>query len=73
MDPLVTKQLKAELRKLEKQARQLLFKMERVSAEWNYVKDELKKQGHDVPRQLQDVLYGFANRSTSLRARDRDA
>lgn len=70
MDRLVTKQLKTELRRLEKQARQLLFKMERISVEWNHVKDELKKQGHEVPRQLGDVLHGWRNKSTNLRVRD---
>ncbi len=56
MDPLVTKTLKAELRKLERQARQLIQKMQRVSNEWDRVQAELKKHGHDVPHQLAEKL-----------------
>jgi chaperonin cofactor prefoldin len=58
MDPEISKKL-ADLRKLERQAKQLIYKMDRIEAEWNQVKKELEDQGKSVPHQLGDVLFRF--------------
>ncbi len=46
----------SELRKLERQAKALLYKMERIEVEWRAVKSELLQIGRSVPHQLGDVL-----------------
>lgn len=46
----------SELRKLERQAKALLYKMERIEVEWNSIKNELRQSGRIVPHQLGDVL-----------------
>ena len=63
MDKDLTRQLLAEKRKLERQARQLLYKMEKIAKEWDRVKSDLKKAGQDIPHQLGDVLHGWRGKS----------
>jgi len=62
VDSNVTKLLTQEMRKLEKQARQLLYKMDKLTADWDRVKAELKKNGKDIPHQLGDLLSGWKRR-----------
>lgn len=62
MDPEIKQKL-AELRKLERQAKQLLYKMDRIESEWNSVKQELQSSGRNVPNHLGDVLSGWRNKS----------
>ncbi len=62
MDPEISENL-AELRKLERQAKQLIYKMERIEAEWNRVRKHLETLGKDVPKQLGDVLHGWQKKA----------
>lgn len=59
MDPKISEKL-AEMRRLERQAKQLLYKMDRIEAEWNKLKKELQNEGREVPHLLGDVIYRFA-------------
>jgi len=52
----------AQLRKLERQAKSLLYKMERIETEWNSVKEELTREGKEIPHQLGDVLHGWKSK-----------
>jgi hypothetical protein len=52
-----------ELRKLERQAKQLLYKMERIEARWNSLKRELNEKGSEIPRHLGNVLLGWRSKS----------
>lgn len=62
MDPEVSALL-AELKKLERQAKGLLYKMERIQTQWNGLKDELKQKGKEIPHELGDVLHGHSFKS----------
>jgi len=62
MDPEIADKL-AALRKLERQAKQLLYKMERIEAAWNVLKKELKEKGKEIPHHLGDVLHGWRSKS----------
>lgn len=62
MDPEIAKALN-EMRKLERQAKQLLYKMDRLETQWNDVKRELKEKGKEISHQLGDVLYRFRKKS----------
>lgn len=64
MDPEISENL-AELRKLERQAKQLIYKMERIEAEWNRVRKHLEALGKEVPKQLGDVLHGWQKKAIS--------
>jgi len=64
MDPEISEKL-SELRKLERQAKQLIYKMERIENAWNAVKRELQDKGKDVSHQLGDVLHGWNKKSLS--------
>ena len=52
-------QLLTELRKLERQAKGLLYKMERIQTQWSGLKDELKQKGKEIPHELGDELEGY--------------
>jgi chaperonin cofactor prefoldin len=58
LDPEISKKLK-ELRKLEQQAKQLIYKMDRIEQKWNETKNELIALGRSVPHRLGDVLSGW--------------
>lgn len=62
MDPEISKKL-ADLRRLERQAKQLLYKMDRIESEWNSVKQELRAKGREISHQLGDVLHRFRKKS----------
>jgi hypothetical protein len=62
MDPEISKKL-ADLRRLERQAKQLLYKMDRIESEWNSVKQELRDKGREISHQLGDVLHRFRKKS----------
>jgi hypothetical protein len=62
MDPELSKKL-AELRKLERQAKQLIYKMDRIEMQWNALREELKDSGRSLPRQLGDVLHGWRKKT----------
>ena len=59
MDPDISEKL-AEMRRLERQAKQLIFKMERLEAAWNKIKKELVENGKEIPHQLGDVLHRYS-------------
>ncbi len=61
MDPEISKKL-ADLRKLERQAKQLLYKMDRIESAWNVLKKDLKASGKDISHHLGDVLHGWKNK-----------
>lgn len=44
------------LRKLEREAKLLLRKMDRIESEWNSLKEEIVKKGKEMPQTLGDVL-----------------
>lgn len=56
-------ELMNELRKLERQAKGLIYKMERLQKEWNGVKRELGEKGKEVSHELGDVLNGWSKKS----------
>lgn len=60
-DNEVTKKL-SDLRKLERQAKQLLYKMDRIEAAWNTLKKDLKASGKEIHHQLGDVLSGWKSK-----------
>lgn len=62
MDPDVSN-LMNELRKLERQAKGLIYKMERIETEWNGVKRELTEKGKEITHELGDVLQGWNKKS----------
>lgn len=62
MDSEISDKL-SEMRKLERQAKQLIYKMERIESQWNRVKMELKEKGKDVSHQLGDVLHSWNKKS----------
>jgi uncharacterized protein (UPF0335 family) len=62
VDPAISEKL-AELRKLERQAKQLIYKMERIETEWSRVRKQLLALGKDVPKQLGDVLHGWQKKA----------
>lgn len=62
MDPEI-KALLQQMRKLERQAKSLIYKMERIEASWDGVKAELKTRGKEVSHRLGDVLHGFQRKS----------
>ena len=55
VDPEISQKL-AELRRLERQAKQLIYKMGRIESAWNNIKKDLKSKGKDISHQLGDVL-----------------
>lgn len=61
MDPGIAEKL-GEMRRLERQAKQLLYKMARIEAEWNKLKKELQGEGKEIPHHLGDVLHRFSKR-----------
>lgn len=62
MDPEISQKL-SELRKLERQAKQLIYKMERIESAWNQVKRELIAKGKTVSHELGDVLQSRQKKS----------
>jgi len=62
MDSEIAEKL-AEMRKLERQAKQLIYKMGRLEAQWERVKKELQDKGKDIPHGLGDILYRFQKKS----------
>lgn len=62
MDPEISEKL-SELRKLERQAKQLLYKMERIESQWEEIKQELKEKGKEIHHRLGDVLYRYQKKS----------
>ncbi len=61
MDPEISL-LMAKLRKLERQAKQLLYKMDRIQSDWNGVKKELVAKGKEISHELGDVLQGWSKK-----------
>ncbi len=58
MDIELREKLK-EIRKLEREAKQLLRKMDRIESEWNLLKIEIEQKGRDIPQTLGDILSGW--------------
>lgn len=46
----------ATLRKIERHAKQLLYKMQRLETEWKKVRAEIKGTSESLPKTLGDVL-----------------
>lgn len=46
----------SEMRKLERQAKNLIYKMQRLEKDWKNLREELKDAAVSVPKQLGDVL-----------------
>ena len=59
MNPKIAEKL-AEMRRLERQAKQLLHKMDRIEADWNRLKKELEEEGKEIPHLLGDLIHGYA-------------
>lgn len=59
MDPRIKEKL-AEMRRLERQAKQLIYKMERIESDWNQLKKELEDEGKEIPHLLGDIVHRYA-------------
>jgi hypothetical protein len=55
----------AELRKLERQAKQLIYKMDRLEKSWNDVAKELREHGKEISHRFGDTLYGWRKKTSS--------
>lgn len=49
-----------QLRKIEKQAKQLIFKMKRLEKDWSKTRASIKSPNRSLPKTLGDVLSGWS-------------